>query len=162
MQDTDYLFFVQTNGAPTNAQARTIINARTARLSHRRRRLRQQQEAHNLVVSDCPKCGSPPSTFKGECPWCQQAVGASTSVVLYHGNSDPFDSLPVPMDAKANQYFSFGRIFIGSVVRAVSPPETVMCPERGQLPTVHIGGQYSLALSDRAEVASNLYLRVLY
>ena len=136
MQETDYLFFVQTNGAPANVQARTIINARSARLSHRRRRLRQQQEAHNLVVSDCPKCGSPRSTFKGECPWCQQAVGASTSVVLYHGNFDPFDSLPVPMDAKANQYFSFARRCVGHMVRGVSPAEPMMWSEQEQLELV--------------------------
>ena len=182
MQATDYLFFVQTNGAPTNVQARRIINARSARLSHRRRRLRQQQEAHNLVVSDCPKCGSPRSTFKGECPGCQQAVDTSTSVTLYHGNSDPFDSLPVPMDAKANQYFSFARKCVGRVVRSIFPAETMMVFEQEQLKLVvdpsskdlpsftshpkpvrsYIGGQYFLALSYRAEVASHLYLRFRY
>ena len=136
MQETEYLFVVQTNGAPTNAQARTIINARSARLSHRRRRSRQQQEAHNLVVSDCPKCVSPRSTFKGECPGCQQAVDISTSVTLYHGNSDPFDSLPVPMDAKAIQYFSFARRCIGHTVRGLSPTEVMMWSEQDQLELV--------------------------
>ena len=136
MQVTEYLFFVQTNGAPTNAKARTIINTRSAKLFHRRRRLRQQQEAHDLLVSDCPECGSPRSSLKGECPGCQQAVGASTSVALYHGNSDPFDSLPVPMDAKANQYFSFARHSMGHCVRGVSPAELIMWPEQEQLELV--------------------------
>ena len=175
MQETDYLFVVQTNGAPTNAQARTIINTRSARLSHRRRRSRQQQEAHSLVVSDCPKCGSPHTSLKGECPWCQQAVGASTSVALYHGNSDPFDSLPVPMDAKANQYFSFARRCLGRVVRGVSPAELmfelVVNSSKKDLPSFishpktvgsHVGGQYFLALSYKAEVVSYLYLRFYY
>ena len=139
MQETDgdFLFFVQTNGAPTNAQARTIINARSAKLFHRRRRLRQQQEAQDLV-SECPKCGSPRSKLKGECPWCKQAVVASTStsVALYHGNSDPFDSLPVPMDAKAVQYFSFARQCVGRVVRGVSPMEPIMLSEQEQLELV--------------------------
>ena len=182
MQETDYLFVVQTNGAPTNAQARTIINTRSSRLFHRRRRLRQPQEAHNLVVSDCLKCGSPRSTFQGECPWCQQAVGTNTSVALYHGNSDPFDSLPVPIDAKVNQYLSFARHCIGHRVRGVSPAEPMMMLEQEQLKLVvdpsskdlpsftshpktirsHIGGQYFLALSYRAEVVFHLYLRFHY
>ena len=177
MQEIDYVFFVQENGAPTNVQARRIINARSARLSHRRRRLRQQQEAHGLVVSDCPKCGSPRSTFKGECSRCKQAVGASTStsVALYHGNSDPFDSLPVPMDAKAVQYFSFARQCVGRVVRGVSPVEPIMLSEQAQLELVadpsnkdlpsftshpktvrsHVGGQYFLALTSIYASAAN-------
>ena len=182
MQETKYLFFGQTNGAPTNAQARKIINTRSARLFHRRRRLRQQQEAHDLVVSDCPKCGSPRSNLKEECPGCQQAAGASTSVTLYCGNSDPFTSFPIPMDAKANQYFSFARLFIGHSLRGVSPVEPIMLSEQEQLELVvnplskdspsftlqlksvksHIGGRYFLTLSYGAEVLSYLHLHCYY
>ena len=198
MQETGFLFLVQANGGPINAQAKAVVNAHTARQSHRKRRSRQQQETRSFVssgprrVSDRPQCGLHRSTFMRQCPWCQQAASAWTSVLLHCGNSDPFDSLPVPIDVKANRYFSFGRVFVGPLVRGIGPPDLVMSPGQAQLKVVadsvdhlckdlplhtphqelymshqdtmgsHIASQYTLALSSIAEVASCPCLRFLY
>ena len=151
MQEATFTFLVPESGivgsgAVTSGQARSVINGHIARVSHQKRQLRQQQqqESRDLIrsgsrrVSDRPQCRLHRFKHVQGCSWCQQAAinSANVSVSLHYGNSDPFDSLPIPMDAKACSYLSFGRDFIGPLVRGIGPPDLVMSPGQPQLKVV--------------------------
>ena len=159
MQKDSFTFLLQSDGAPVYG-SRAIINSHVAKLAHRKRRWSQQREIRSLATSERWRpsggwqCGLHLSTFVRQCSWCQQAASTITSVALYCGNSDPFDSLPVPIDAKANQYLTFGRMFIGPLVRGIGPPDLVMSPGQAQLQVVsdssdHLNKDMPLFTSNR-------------
>lgn len=142
MTELTFTFLAPEKGAQTSGQARSIINGHIARLTHRKRRWRQQQEKSELVrlgsmeVLDSSQCGLHGCTVVRQCSWCQQAASANIPVLPHCGNSDPFDSLPMSMDARAYAYLSFGQTFIGPLVRGVGPPDLVMNPGQPQLKVV--------------------------
>lgn len=55
------------------------------------------------------------------------------SIMVYHGNSDPFDSLPIPVHPVTNLYLNFGSEHVGALVRGIDPPDLMMSPGRAQL-----------------------------
>lgn len=167
MQKDSFTFVVHSAGVPLNRQERAIINSHVAKQVHRKRRSSQQQEIRSLVNSErwrLPgdwQCGLHRSTFMRQCSWCQQAAGISSSIPLYCGNSDPFNSLPVPIDAKANRYLTFGRIFIGPLVRGIGPPDLVMSPGQAQLQVVsdssnHLSKDLPLFRMNRNTIRSHI------
>lgn len=76
-----------------------------------------------------------PRTWMCMCSSCQLEASLTDNIIAYCGNSDPFDSLCIHLDAMANLYLAFGRGCVQSLVQGMEPPAPVELPSQAQLRT---------------------------
>lgn len=154
MADVELTFLYLSDGQTQSEKHKAAINAHVAKHSHRERRAAQLPLSPARVKRDSwhesrkPQASVHRNPCIPLCLRCKQAKSAPSLLARLCGNSDPFSSLPISIDAEANYYLSVGCHELGTISRDLGdyPDYSI---HRGQL-------QLKIAAESEAHTFKNL------